>query len=126
MQRQRPAAPTVRAAGRADPYELRGAGGRADHDRRYRKKWKDERKLDFTRGVAITSSIHPNEHTHIEPVRYGRGSNAMGAHDHLQVNHDTKLPKVLGHGCCTCLRHPNLFLRSLSNAAGPSGPSSAW
>jgi cholesterol oxidase len=82
-------------------------------ERRYRKKWKDERKLDFTRGVAITSSIHPNEHTHIEPVRYGRGSNAMSAMSTLQVNHDTKLPKVLGH-LLTCLRHPNLFLRSLS------------
>ena len=33
---------------------------------------------DFTRGVAITSSFHPDEHTHIEPVRYGRGQNAMG------------------------------------------------
>jgi cholesterol oxidase len=82
-------------------------------ERRYRKKWKDERKLDFTRGVAITSSIHPNEHTHIEPVRYGRGSNAMSAMSTLQVNHDTRLPKVLGH-LLTCLRHPNLFLRSLS------------
>ena len=29
-------------------------------------------------GVAITSSWHPDEHTHIEPVRYGKGSNAMG------------------------------------------------
>ena len=33
---------------------------------------------DYTQGVAITSSIHPDEHTHIEPVRYGKGSNAMG------------------------------------------------
>jgi cholesterol oxidase len=33
---------------------------------------------DFTEGVAITSSFHPDEHTHIEPVRYGRGSNFMG------------------------------------------------
>jgi cholesterol oxidase len=33
---------------------------------------------DFSRGVAITSSFYPDEHTHIEPVRYGRGSNAMG------------------------------------------------
>ncbi|GGR77235.1 cholesterol oxidase [Micromonospora fulviviridis] len=31
----------------------------------------------YTRGVAITSSIHLDEHTHIEPVRYGKGSNAM-------------------------------------------------
>ena len=34
---------------------------------------------DFSRGVAITSSIHPDPQTHIEPVRYGRGSNAMAA-----------------------------------------------
>lgn len=32
---------------------------------------------DFSTGVAITSSIHPDESTHIEPVRYGKGSNAM-------------------------------------------------
>lgn len=82
-------------------------------ERRYRKKWKDGRSLDFTRGVAITSSIHPDDHTHIEPVRYGRGSNAMSALTTLQVRHDTKLPKVLAH-VGTCLRHPNLFFRSLS------------
>ncbi|MFE7723599.1 GMC oxidoreductase [Nocardia rhizosphaerihabitans] len=34
--------------------------------------------LDLTRGVSITSSIHPTPDTHIEPVRYGKGSNAMG------------------------------------------------
>jgi cholesterol oxidase len=33
---------------------------------------------DYTKGVAITSSWHPDEDTHIEPVRYGKGSNAMG------------------------------------------------
>ncbi|MCW4354885.1 GMC family oxidoreductase [Hoyosella sp. YIM 151337] len=32
---------------------------------------------DFTKGVAITSSIHPDSVTHIEPVRYGKGSNAL-------------------------------------------------
>jgi cholesterol oxidase len=36
-----------------------------------------EHAVDYSRGVAITSSIHPDAHTHIEPVRYGRGSNAM-------------------------------------------------
>ena len=39
---------------------------------------RSRKKHDFTRGVAITSSFHPDEHTHIEPVRYGRGSNLMG------------------------------------------------
>ena len=32
---------------------------------------------DFSQGVAITSSFHPDEVTHIEPVRYGKGSNFM-------------------------------------------------
>ncbi|WP_300680511.1 GMC family oxidoreductase [Nocardioides sp.] len=33
--------------------------------------------VDYTEGVAITSSIHPDPSTHFEPVRYGKGSNAM-------------------------------------------------
>ena len=36
------------------------------------------RDVDFTSGVAITSSFHPTGDTHIEPVRYGHGSNLMG------------------------------------------------
>ncbi|MCD4535730.1 GMC family oxidoreductase [Nocardioides sp. cx-169] len=35
------------------------------------------RRTDFTYGVAITSSFHPDEHTHVEPVRYGKGFNTM-------------------------------------------------
>ena len=34
--------------------------------------------VDYSEGVSITSSMHPDEHTHIEPVRYGHGSNLMG------------------------------------------------
>jgi len=29
---------------------------------------------DYTQGVAITSSWHPDESTHIEPVRYGKAA----------------------------------------------------
>jgi cholesterol oxidase len=32
---------------------------------------------DYSAGVAITSSFHPDAVTHIEPVRYGKGSNTM-------------------------------------------------
>jgi cholesterol oxidase len=35
------------------------------------------RDLDVSRGVAITSSIHPDPVTHVEPVRYGPGSNLL-------------------------------------------------
>ncbi|MCK8642345.1 GMC family oxidoreductase [Mycobacterium colombiense] len=32
----------------------------------------------FTRGLAVTSSFHPDENTHIQGVRFGKGSNSMG------------------------------------------------
>ncbi|HEX5658922.1 MAG TPA: GMC family oxidoreductase [Polyangiales bacterium] len=32
-------------------------------------------KEDFSQGVAITSILHTDDHSHIEPVRYGKGSN---------------------------------------------------
>ncbi|WP_329460163.1 GMC family oxidoreductase [Streptomyces sp. NBC_01497] len=85
--------------------------GAQTDDRRYRERHGAER-ADFTRGVAITSSIYPDEHTHVEPVRYGRGSNAMGALSILQVPHsDHRVRAWLGHAA----RHPALMLRSLSN-----------
>ena len=48
------------------------------------------RDVDFTRGVAITSSFHPRADTHIEPVRYGRGSNAMGLLTTALADGDTR------------------------------------
>lgn len=36
------------------------------------------RDAGFHRGVAISSSLHPDDVTHVEPVRYGRGSNLLG------------------------------------------------
>jgi cholesterol oxidase len=33
--------------------------------------------IDYSQGSAITSSIFPSPDTHIEPVRYGKGSNFM-------------------------------------------------
>jgi cholesterol oxidase len=50
------------------------------------------RDADFTDGVAITSSFHPDEHTHIEPVRYGKGSNAMGLLQTVLVDGDRWRP----------------------------------
>jgi len=34
--------------------------------------------IDFSDGSAITSSFFPDSRTHVEPVRYGKGSNSMG------------------------------------------------
>ena len=55
---------------------------------------------DYSRGVAITSSFFPDEDTHIEPVRYGRGSNAMGSLRTLLIDGGGRIPrwaKFLGH-----------------------------
>ncbi|MCI0689121.1 MAG: GMC family oxidoreductase [Sporichthyaceae bacterium] len=69
--------------------------------------------VDYSRGVAITSSFHPDDVTHIEPVRYGRGSNAMGLLQSPLVDGGGRLPRwvrflgVVG-------RQPLTFARSLS------------
>ncbi|QOV47713.1 GMC family oxidoreductase [Streptomyces chromofuscus] len=82
-------------------------------NRRYRK-LTGERKVDFTRGVAITSSVHPDANTHIEPVRYGKGSNAMGGMAILQVPYAQGSSRVLAF-LRNAARHPLQLLRSLNN-----------
>ncbi|GAA3444099.1 GMC oxidoreductase [Planomonospora venezuelensis] len=64
----------------------------------------------LNRGVAITSSIHPDAHTHIEPVRYGDGSNAMGLLRSLLIDGGGGVPrwlKFLGEAA----RRPHLVPR---------------
>ncbi|MFI6205658.1 GMC oxidoreductase [Streptomyces sp. NPDC051041] len=90
--------------------------GAQTDDRRYRKVT-GEARVDFTRGVAITSSVHPDPDTHIEPVRYGRGSNAMGSLSILQVpyaGNRSGASRVLGF-LLHAARHPVQAARSLSN-----------
>jgi cholesterol oxidase len=87
--------------------------GAQTDNRRYRKAHGTPR-ADFTQGVAITSSIHPDENTHIEPVRYGKGSNAMGGLSILQVPYAEGSSRVAGW-LVNAARHPLLVCRSLSN-----------
>jgi cholesterol oxidase len=68
--------------------------------------------VDFTRGVAITSSFHPDEHTHIEPVRYGRGSNAMGLLTTALADGGTRSRPLTW--LAEVARHPVMLLRNLS------------
>ena len=55
--------------------------------------WKKEPEYDFHKGVAITSSYWPAPDTHIEPVRYGLKSNAMGLLQTLNTDGDTRWPR---------------------------------
>lgn len=69
--------------------------------------------IDYSKGIAITSSIHPEKQTHIEPVRYPKGSNLMGLLGTILVDGGGRVPrqlKFLGR----VISHPIAFLRSLS------------
>ena len=75
------------------------------------------RKVDgvgYSKGVAITSSFHPDPDTHIEPVRYGPRSNAMGLLSTLLVDGGGRLPRFVKY-LLEALRHPYLFVKSLDN-----------
>ncbi|MDI3385693.1 GMC family oxidoreductase [Streptomyces sp. B-S-A8] len=85
--------------------------GAQTDNRRYKKRH-GVAKVDFTQGVAITSSIHPDGDTHIEPVRYGKGSNAMGGMTVLQVPYSSRR---VAAWLANCVRHPLQAARSLSN-----------
>ncbi|GLZ42097.1 GMC family oxidoreductase [Actinokineospora sp. NBRC 105648] len=60
---------------------------------------------DYSRGVAITSSIHPDETTHIEPVRYGKGSNAMSLLQTIATDGASPVPRYR-QALRFMLRHP--------------------
>jgi cholesterol oxidase len=60
---------------------------------------------DFTDGVAITSSFHPDEHTHIEPVRYGKGSNSMALLQTVLTAGGSAGARWMS-GLATLIRHP--------------------
>ncbi|WP_306327650.1 GMC family oxidoreductase N-terminal domain-containing protein [Streptomyces venezuelae] len=88
-----------------------GLVGAQTTDRRYRKRHGKDR-VDFTKGVAITSSVHPDANTHIEPVRYGKGSNSMGGMTVLQVPYGAHRVR---NWLLNLVKHPALAARSLSN-----------
>jgi cholesterol oxidase len=69
------------------------------------------RGLDFTEGVAITSSFHPDPQTHIEPVRYGRGANVMGLLQSALVDGG---PRRVRRWLAIMARSPLTYLRLLS------------
>lgn len=69
--------------------------------------------VDYSRGVAITSSIHPSPDTHIEVCRYGKGSNAMGLLGTVLVDGGGRAPRQLRF-LATVIANPVTFLRSLS------------
>ncbi|MGN7859448.1 GMC oxidoreductase [Microbacterium sp. 22303] len=60
----------------------------------------------FARGVAITTSFHVDDRTHVENVRYGPGSNLMGALATVLVPGDVPLHRRLGALLGAVAGHP--------------------
>ncbi len=69
--------------------------------------------VDYSQGVAITSSFHPDPSTRIEPVRYPKGSNLLGLLGTILVDGDGRGPQFLRF-LAQAARHPIAFARSLS------------
>jgi cholesterol oxidase len=51
--------------------------------------------VDYSRGIAITSGIYPEKDTHIEPVRYPRGSDVMGMLSTVLTDDKPGMPRWL-------------------------------
>ena len=69
--------------------------------------------IDYSKGSAITSSFFPDEHTHVEPVRYGIGSNVMGLLQTVMTDGEN-LGERRRQWLSTVLRHPGQLARVLN------------
>ena len=70
-------------------------------------------KVDFSEGAAITSSFYPNKNTHVEPVRYGKGSNSMGLLQTIMTSSDSAAIRTK-QWVKEAFKHPTLIFRILN------------
>ncbi len=68
-------------------------------------------RYNYSEGIAITSSLFVNEETHIEPVRYPVGSDAMFWLSTIMTDGGSRLMRPFTH-IIDCLQQPINFLRS--------------
>ena len=71
------------------------------------------RDIDFSKGAAITSSFFPNKNTHVEPVRYGKGSNSMGLLQTIMTSSDQPTVRTL-QWLTAAFKNPTLILKILN------------
>jgi cholesterol oxidase len=71
-----------------------------------------EKGANFSKGVAITSILHTDEHSHIEPVRYGAGSGFFRTLLAPHAPGPTVLARLWG-ALMAVLRRPLLWTRAL-------------
>jgi cholesterol oxidase len=66
--------------------------------------------VDFTKRVAISGSIYPDENTHIETVSYGHAGDGMSLLHTLLVGDGTRVTRPLKL-LAAAVRHPLMFAR---------------
>lgn len=73
----------------------------------------ERRDQDFSRGIAIGSILHTDEHSHIEPVRYSAGSGfwRMLAAPHVA---GATTPQRLANALGVAARHPLKLLKAMA------------
>ncbi len=69
--------------------------------------------VDYSRGIAITSGVYPEEHTHVEVVRYGKGQDFMSLLTTTLTGGGPPWPRWL-RWIGNVLRHPLRTLRAHS------------
>lgn len=70
-----------------------------------------DKDFDNSEGIAITSSVHPDADTHIEPVRYGKGYDMMGTLCGTMTEDHKGLPRQL-RAFFSALLRPLTFIRA--------------
>ncbi len=65
--------------------------------------------VDYSRGIAASSSVFPDEHTHIQADRYPAGSDALGLASTLLTDGGGRVPRPL-RLLANVLTHPRDFL----------------
>jgi cholesterol oxidase len=71
-----------------------------------------DRTRDWNDHIAITSGIYPDQNTHIEVVRYNKGSDLLYAIATVLTDGGGRIPRVLRF-IGNIFRHPYQFLRAL-------------
>lgn len=72
-----------------------------------------QKDVNYSKEIAITSGIYPDKDTHVEVVRYPKGSDAMALLTTLLVGGGGKLPRPIRY-LGTILKHPLRFLEALN------------
>lgn len=72
----------------------------------------EDRSVNYSKGIAITTSFHPDDHTHVEVVRYSEGSDALAPLATLLTDGGAGLPRPLKY-VKNVLTQPITFVKSL-------------